>query len=78
MAGLGYPGPRRYGNGRRIFYAGLWAFYTVAFVCGFFAAAARANIGVALLCLVLAALTGSYAWRIWTYRAKRLWWMILF
>ncbi len=78
MAVLGRPGQRRYSNGRRIFYAGLWAFYTVALVCGIFAAAAQGNAGAALLCLLLAAVTGSYAWRIWTYRARRLWLLILF
>jgi hypothetical protein len=47
-------------------------------VCGFFGGVAQANVGAALLCLVFAAMTGSYAWRIWMYRAKRLWLLILF
>lgn len=75
---LGQSGRSRYGNGRRVFYAGLWGFYTIALVCGFFGGVAQANIGAALLCLVLAAVTGSYAWRIWMYRAKQLWLLILF
>lgn len=78
MAALGQPGRRRYGNGRRVFYAGLWGVYTVALVCGFFGGVAQANAGAALLCLVLAAVTGSYAWRIWTYRARHLWLLIFF
>jgi hypothetical protein len=78
LTALRQPGRRRYGNGRRVFYAGLWGFYTIALVCGFFGGVAQANVGAALLCLVLAAVTGSYAWRIWMYRAKRLWLLILF
>jgi hypothetical protein len=78
MAALGQLGLRRYGNGRRVFYAGLWGFYTVALICGFVGSVAQANAGAALLCLVLAAVTGNYTWRIWTYRARHLWLLIFF
>jgi hypothetical protein len=78
MAALGQPGLRWYGNGRRVFYGALWGFYTVALVCGFFGGVVQANAGAALLCLVLAAVTGNYTWRIWTYRARHLWLLIFF
>jgi hypothetical protein len=73
------PARRRwYGNGRRIFYASLWAFYTLAFSAAFFDAAAQGAVGGALGSLALAAATGTYGWRIWTYRSRHLWLLIFF
>ena len=84
---VAYPSPRpagaplrrpRYSNARRISYSCLWAFYTVVFVIGFFAAAAQGDAGGALVSLAIAAATGTYVWRIWTYRSKHLWMVIFF
>jgi len=33
---------------------------------------------VALICVVLMCLAGYYAYRIWTWRARRLWLLIIF
>jgi hypothetical protein len=51
-----------------------WAFWTLAFTIGIFAAPGAGHIG----CLILAALCGLYDFRIWTRRAKYLTVFIVF
>ena len=69
---------RRYGNGRRVFYGGLWSLYTLIFAVGTVSALSNGSLLVALLGAGLSCLTGMYAYRIWTWRARRLWLLILF
>lgn len=69
---------RRYGNGRRVFYGGLWSFYTLLFAIGFVSLLSAGNVGAGFLSAGLALLTGIYAYRIWTWRARHLWLLIFF
>lgn len=66
-----------YGNGRRVCYGSLWAFYTVVLVLGGFFSLVNGQVE-GLVALVLGALTGRYAYRIWTWQARRLWFLIIF
>jgi len=71
--------PRRwYGNGRRIFYGSLWSFYTVLLAIVFVQLLSKGSFTSALLSAGLALLTGFYAYRIWTWQARRLWLLIIF
>ena len=68
----------RYSNGKRLFYSGLWALYTVALMIGAFTLIGGGNPGTGAISLVLACATGLYSYRIWTYQAKRLWILVVF
>lgn len=71
--------PRRwYGNVRRVLYGSLWSFYTVLLVFSFFHFLSIGEIGTGLFSGVLALLIGNYAYRIWTWRARHLWFLIFF
>ena len=67
-----------YGNGRRVFYGSLWSFYTVLLVVAFVQLMSNGSFTSALLSAGLAFLTGFYSYRIWTWRARRLWLLIIF
>lgn len=67
-----------YGNGRRVFYGGLWSFYTILFAIGFFHFMSVGSFTTALISAGLALLLGNYAYRIWTWRARHLWLLIFF
>lgn len=69
---------RRYGNGRRVFYGGLWSLYTLICAVGTVSWLSQGLFSAALLGIVLACLMGWYAYRIWTWRARRLWLLIFF
>lgn len=69
---------RRYGNGRRLFYGSLWSLYTVLLVVGGIGALAAGQVLGGLLGLLLGVLAGRYAYRIWTWQAKHLWFLIIF
>lgn len=69
---------RRYGHGRRIFYGGLWSLYTVALAAAFIHFASVGSLSTALFSAALGLLTGIYAYRIWTWRARHLWILIIF
>jgi hypothetical protein len=69
---------RRYGNGRRVFYGSLWTLYTFLLICAVVGGLSSGSVGLALVAVVLACLTGMYAYRIWTWQARRLWLLILF
>jgi len=71
------PARRPYGNGRRCFYGTLWSVYTLALFAGGIATASK-SAGPALLFFAVSGLAGWYAYRIWTYRARRLLLLILF
>ena len=68
--------PARYRmSGRRVACGICWAFWTLAFTIGIFAAG---SVGGSLLCLVLAPLAGWYDYRIWSGKARRLTFFIVF
>lgn len=69
---------RRYGHGRRVFYGGLWSFYTVVLAIAFVQFLSNGSITSALFSAGLGLLTGVYAYRIWTWRARHLWLLIFF
>jgi len=73
----GQPGltpERPYGQVRRGLYGSWWTFVAVLLVLGGFAS----SIGTGLVGLVLGALAGRYAYRIWTWQARSLWFAIFF
>ena len=67
-----------YGNGRRIAYGSLWVFWTVMLVVVGFSLLSNGSALYGLIALALAVLTGRYAWRIWTWQARRLIFLIIF
>ena len=68
---------RPYSNGRRIFYGCLWSLYTVLPTIATISGLSTSPL-VSLICVVLMCLTGYYAYRIWMWRARRLWLLIIF
>jgi hypothetical protein len=73
--------PRRgrgYGRFSRAIYGTVWATYTALFTIGAFAALFTGAVLAGLLGLLVAALAGRYAYRIWTWRARVLWFVIFF
>ena len=75
-AASGRPGPGNpapYGQGKRLFYGLLWSGWTLLLgLGGLFALPHGRTFLGGLLALGLAALAGRYAYRIWTWQAKRL------
>lgn len=69
---------RRYGNGRRVFYSCLWSLYTLILFAAAIGGLSNGSVLAALACAVLGCLTAMYVYRIWTWRARRLWLLILF
>lgn len=70
-----------YGNGRRVFYGLTWLVWTVILVVAAISAFSGSDGGSAaagLIPLVLALLAARYDYRIWTFQAKRLWFLLLF
>ena len=63
-------------TGYRIACGLCWAFWTVIFTVGTFAY--PGNPAMNFFFFLLAALSGLYDWRIWTKRASRLSWLIIF
>jgi hypothetical protein len=61
-------------TGYRILCGLCWAFWTIVFTVGTFVAPGFGHVA----CFLLAALCGLYDWRIWTRRATRLSWLIIF
>lgn len=62
---------------RRVTCGVLWAVYTAILVIGGLATLFGGN-ATGLLMLLLGALTGWYDYRIWTFKAKRLTYLIIF
>jgi hypothetical protein len=73
MAARGRP----YGHGKRTFYGVLWAGWTVLLTVGGFVGLFGGQVLGGLFALVLAALAGRYDYRIWTWRARRLLFLII-
>lgn len=67
-----------YSQGKRAFYGLTWTFWTVALVIGAFTMFAANMAGQGLLALALAGATAYYAYRIWTWQARRLVFFIVF
>jgi hypothetical protein len=85
------PPARWYGNGRRVIFGSLWTFYTAvsaaillftlltALVVSMAQPGTLLSVSPGVLVLgLLTFLTGSYAYRIWTWRARVLWLLIFF
>jgi hypothetical protein len=75
------PGPaevRPYSEAKRAGYGLLWTAWTIVLTIGGFVALSNASVFPGLVGLVLAALSLRYAWRIWTWQAKRLIFFIVF
>jgi hypothetical protein len=75
-----YRGPQRrwYSDNRRVAYGLLWSFYSVVLVVAFFQQMAMDQVGTAIIALAVGVLTVTYAYRIWTWRARRLWLLVIF
>jgi hypothetical protein len=71
-------GPLPYSQGKRAFYGITWAVWTVLLVIGAISAMSAGSAGMGLLMLGLGALTALYDWRIWTWQARHLWFLIIF
>ncbi|WP_329054451.1 hypothetical protein OG738_14845 [Amycolatopsis sp. NBC_01488] len=69
---------RPYSEGRRVGYGLLWTAWTVVLAIGGFFQLGHGSVAGGLLCLALSALAGRYAWRIWTWQAKRLIFFIVY
>ena len=71
--------PRRlpYSHGKRASYGLLWAAWTALLAIAGFTGLFGGQILSGLLALVLAALAGRYDYRIWTWRARRLLFFII-
>ena len=64
--------PLPYSHGKRTGYGLLWAAWTMVLAIAGFSALFGGQILTGLVALVLAALAGRYDYRIWTWRARRL------
>jgi hypothetical protein len=61
-----------------VFYGSLWSFYTAILAIAFVHFLSIGSFTTALFSAGLALLIGNYAYRIWTWRARRLWLLIFF
>lgn len=66
-----------YSHGKRVGYGVLWAAWTTVLTIGGFAALFSGQVLAGLIGLVLAALAGRYDYRIWTWRARRLLFLLI-
>ncbi len=75
------PGPTAvrlpYSHTRRVGYGLLWAAWTLALTIAGFAGLFGGHILSGLFALVLAVIAGRYDYRIWTWRARRLLFLII-
>ena len=67
-----------YSEARRAGYGLLWTAWTVVLAIGGFVMLGHGSVFGGLLGLALSALALRYAWRIWTWQAKRLIFFIVF
>jgi hypothetical protein len=76
------PGPMAarppYSNNKRVGYGLLWAGWTTILVIAGLSGLFGGQILAGLVALALGALAGRYAYRIWTWRARRLLFFIIF
>jgi len=61
-----------YSQGKRAFYGLTWTFWTVALMIGAFTLFGAEKTGQGLLALAASGGAGYYAYRIWTWQARRL------
>ncbi len=66
-----------YGHGKRVFYGLLWAGWTAVLAIAGFASLFGGQVLPGLFALVLMAFAGHYDYRIWTWRARRLLFLIV-
>jgi hypothetical protein len=66
-----------YSDGKRLAYGLLWAGWTVVLTIAGFALLFGGQILPGLIALVLAVVAGRYDYRIWTWRARRLLFFII-
>jgi len=66
-----------YSHGKRTVYGLLWAAWTAVLTIAGFAGLFGGQVVGGLFALVLAALAGRYDYRIWTWRARRLLFLII-
>jgi hypothetical protein len=71
----GRPAARRMST-RRIIVGITWAVIALILGAGGFAELSAGITGGAILCFVLAAGTGWYDYRVWTFKARRLWFIV--
>jgi hypothetical protein len=76
MPGL-RPQRRPYSQGRRALYGLLWAGWTALLVIGGFVGLFSDQILGGLVAVMLGVLAGWYDFRIWTWQARRLWFLII-
>jgi hypothetical protein len=69
---------RRYGNGKRVAYGVLWAGWTLLLLIAGFGLMFSGQVLPGLISLVLAGFAGRYDYRIWTWQARRLLFLIIF
>lgn len=81
---MGQPNPqptqalaRPYGAGKRAFYGLMWVIWTLVLTVAGFSLMGSGSAGTGLIALVLAVLAGWYDYKIWTYRAKWLMFLII-
>jgi hypothetical protein len=76
----GTTGPARrtpYSHGRRVFYGLVWAGWTALLTIAGFAALFGGQVLTGLLALAAAGVAAHYDYRIWTWRARRLLFLII-
>jgi hypothetical protein len=66
-------GIKPYSNGKRIFYGLMWTWWSFAFTIGFLAACSAGSAVPILFFLVITPFLYRYAYRIWTWQARSLW-----
>ncbi|HEX4258552.1 MAG TPA: hypothetical protein VH089_25930 [Streptosporangiaceae bacterium] len=66
-----------YSHGRRIFYGLVWAGWTALLTIAGFAALFGGQVLVGLFALAAAGVAGHYDYRIWTWQARRLLFLII-
>lgn len=69
---------RPYSEARRVGYGLLWTAWTVVLTIAGFFLLGNASVFGGLIALVLAVVSACYAWRIWTWQARRLIFFIVF
>jgi hypothetical protein len=69
---------RRYGHGKRFFYGMLWLAWSALGLIGGVALLGQGQAAAGLFGLAFGAVAGIYDYRIWTWQARRLWFLIIF
>lgn len=67
-----------YSPRQRAGYGVLWAMWTLVLTVAGFSLLGQGAVAAGLIALVLAAIAGRYDWRIWSWRARKLLFLIIF